>query len=53
MELDATFIFLASVGIAAAVFLAVLAGALTARLFYDATRRPVDDGPEAKHEVSR
>jgi 4-amino-4-deoxy-L-arabinose transferase-like glycosyltransferase len=53
MELDATFIFLAGVGIAAAVLLAVLAGTLTARLFYDASRRPVDDGAEAKHEMSR
>ncbi len=53
MQPDLGFIILAFAGIGAAVVLAVVAGTLTARLFFDASRGQTDEAAEPKHEAIR
>ena len=53
MPPDLGFIILAFAGIGVAVMLAVVAGTLTARIFFNASRRETDEAVEAKHKAIR
>lgn len=53
MPPDLGFILLACAGIGAAIVLAVVAGTLTARIFFSASRRETDEAVEPKREAIR